>query len=137
MNILEMSREDFDKVPTLDCDVTNPVKLVFRRLVIIPTDEEYEFGGGYREMHYCLVDKDNEPICVIRGGSDVCELDGIGGADFRRLLHPEYKPAPHGWSIDCLPCGYVSLFATGANLTVETRHAYSLSFELFTEEPEG
>ena len=117
MNILEMSREDFDKVPTLDYDTSDPAKLVFHRLVIIPTDEECElYEGVYREMHYCLVNKDNEPICVIRGGSDVCALDGIGGADFRRLLRPEYKHVPHGWSIDCLPCGYVSLFATGANL---------------------
>ena len=64
-------------------------------------------------MHTTVVavNKDGEPICRLSGCSDVLNLDGIGGygnwrsGEIPRLIEPK------GWSIDCLPCGYLRLFS--------------------------
>lgn len=75
MNIFEMTKEDFDKVPERggwSRDIGE-----FRSLVIIPQD--YAHDSGWMCMDFVAVDKEGEPICKLSGCSDVLDLDGIGG----------------------------------------------------------
>lgn len=107
MKILDMTKEDFNKVPKYDG--TNFDFKDFRSLVIIPTGELHESGWGC--MEYCLVDKEEEPLIRIAGGSDVLCLDGIGGyGDWDPKIGIPKSVESKGWQIDCLPCGYVRLF---------------------------
>lgn len=109
MNIFYMTKEDFEKVPERDGwskDIGE-----FYSLVIIPMD--YAHDSGWMCMDFVAVDKENEPICKLSGCSDVLNLDGIGGygryRDWRNGELPKFIK-PKGWSIDCLPCGYLRLF---------------------------
>ena len=110
MNIFNMTKEDFEKVPERDGwskDIGE-----FYSLVIIPMD--YAHDSGWMCMDFIAVDKEGEPICKLSGCSDVLNLDGIGGygryEEWRRGELPKLVK-PKGWSIDCLPCGYLRLFS--------------------------
>ena len=97
MNVFDMTKEDFEKVPGRggwSRDIGE-----FNALVIIPQD--YAHDSGWMCMDFVAVSKDGEPICRLSGCSDVLNLDGIGGRGDRW----------QGWSIDCLPCGYLRLFS--------------------------
>lgn len=75
MNVFEMSKEDFAKVParkTFYEDIGE-----FDALVIIPTDQPHD--SGYMFMDFVAVGSKGEPICRLSGWSDVLDLDGIGG----------------------------------------------------------
>lgn len=109
MDVFEMSKEDFAKVPareTLYEDVGE-----FDALVIIPTDQEHD--SGYMCMDFVAVDGKGEPICRLSGWSDILELDGIGGYGAREGRRPDKFIEPKAWGIDCLPCGYLRLFSRG------------------------
>ena len=107
MNIFEMTKEDFDKVPERggwSRDIGE-----FSALVIIPQD--YAHDSGWMCMDFVAVDKEGEPICKLSGCSDVLDLDGIGR--YGKWLGGELPNCikPKGWRIDCLPCGYLRLFS--------------------------
>ena len=75
MNIFNMTKEDFEKVPDRggwSRDIGE-----FNSLVIIPQD--YAHDSGWMCMDFVAVDEDGEPICRLSGCSDVLHLDGIGG----------------------------------------------------------
>ena len=106
MNVFNMTKEDFEKVPERDGwskDIGE-----FYSLVIIPMD--YAHDSGWMCMDFVAVDKENEPICKLSGCSDVLNLDGIGGYGEWQVEVPN-RIEPKGWSIDCLPCGYLRLFS--------------------------
>lgn len=110
MNIFEMTKEDFEKVPERggwSRDIGE-----FSALVIIPQD--YAHDSGWMCMDFVAVDKEGEPICKLSGCSDVLALDGIGG--YGEWLGGELPNCikPKGWRIDCLPCGYLRLFSRSA-----------------------
>ncbi len=110
MNIFEMTKEDFEKVPERggwSRDIGE-----FSALVIIPQD--YAHDSGWMCMDFVAVDKEGEPICKLSGCSDVLALDGIGG--YGEWLGGELpnRIKPKGWRIDCLPCGYLRLFSRSA-----------------------
>lgn len=109
MNIFDMTKEDFEKVPGRggwSRDIGE-----FNALVIIPQD--YAHDSGWMCMDFVAVSKDGEPICRLSGYSDILNLDGIGGYGYRnwRLKELPNHIEPKGWSIDCLPCGYLRLFS--------------------------
>ena len=109
MNVFDMTKEDFEKVPERggwSRDIGE-----FNALVIIPQD--YAHDSGWMCMDFVAVSKDGEPICRLSGCSDVLNLDGIGGYGKRRADEHELprRIEPKGWSIDCLPCGYLRLFS--------------------------
>ena len=110
MNIFYMTKEDFEKVPERDGWAKDIGE--FYSLVIIPMD--YAHDSGWMCMDFVAVDKEGEPICKLSGCSDVLNLDGIGG--YGELKYGELPKfiAPKGWSIDCLPCGYLRLFSRDA-----------------------
>ena len=87
MKITEMTKADFAAVPKLklwsDWDKLAPTgKLLFHSFVIIPVERDGEIDlhdSGWGCMEFCLVNNDLEPIGKVGGGSDVVNLDGIGG----------------------------------------------------------
>lgn len=98
----------------------------FNALVIIPQD--YAHDSGWMCMDFVAVNKEGEPICRLSGCSDVLNLDGIGGYGNWRLGELPSRIEPKGWSIDCLPCGYLRLFSrstmtAGATLSNFEIHA--------------
>lgn len=141
MHISAMTREDFEKVPQYDgaIDGFDPDTDSFRSLVIIPTGEEHESGWGC--MEFALIDKEGHPICRVCGYSDVVHIDGIGGYGFKwlvngpRLANGQHVIHPHGWCIDCLPCGYLRLFSQG-ELILDRPFMQLSSFEVYCEEEE-
>ena len=107
MDINEMSKEDFKKIPKAKWD-ENIGK--YHSLVIIPTGEIHD--SGYMCMEFVAVNDKNEPIKRMSGCSDVIHLDGIGGyGNWYGTGHLPQSVAPKGWSIDCLPCGYLRIFS--------------------------
>lgn len=139
MKVIDMTREDFEKVPRYDGTFENfdPDKDSFKSLVIIPTGELHDSGWGC--MEFALIDSENHPICRVCGCSDVIHIDGIGGYGFRwiknglMLANGKRVVAPHGWSIDCLPCGYLRLFAQG-ELILDRPFMPLSSFEVYCKE---
>ena len=110
MNIFNMTKEDFEKVPGRQGwsrDVGE-----FDSLVIIPQD--YAHDSGWMCMDFVAVDKNGEPICKLSGCSDVLSLDGPGGYGDYRADKTTIYVKPKAWSIDCLPCGYLRVFSNGA-----------------------
>lgn len=106
MNVFEMSKEDFNNIPRRKwCEDIGK----FNSLVIIPTNEVHD--SGFMCMDFCAVDRMGSPIKLLSGGSDVIHIDGIGGiGDWRPEDGIPISIGPVGWSIDCLPCGYLRLF---------------------------
>lgn len=122
MKITEMSKQDFASVPYLDIysdwDKLAPNgHLEFNSFVIISLENEdgtitlHDSGWGC--MAFCLIDENDEPIGKVGGGSDVVNLDGMGGygADWRSKCGGVPKHIPiHAWSLDLLPCGYLRVW---------------------------
>ena len=99
MKVTEMHRKDFDNVPAPQFDyISEP----FYSLVIISTNKIH--SSGYRIMHFVAVDKTGEPLFKISGGSDVVDIDGIGGlGDLSNLeVFQTFVLLKDGRSIACL-----------------------------------
>ena len=125
MNIFNMTKEDFEKVP--DRQGWSRDIGEFDSLVIIPQD--YAHDSGWMCMDFVAVDRNNEPICKLSGYSDVLNFDGICGCgDYRTNKLTNYVE-PKRWSIDCLPCGYLRVFSR-STLTVGPA---SSNFEVFAK----
>jgi hypothetical protein len=140
--ICSMTKEDFANLPKLGddgFDGFNPNKDTFGSLVIIPTGEEHD--SGFQCMEFALISDDGTPICRVSGISDVVVIDGIGGFGINgiskapKLSNGKRAIIPHCWSIDCLPCGYLRLFAMG-NLMLERPYWSGSTFEIYAEENE-
>ena len=143
MSILEMSKKDFAAVPYMDLlenwkTLAPNGHLEFSSFVIIPVENEDGtidlHDSGYGCMEFCLVDGGNNPICRVGGGTDVVNIDGIGGYGADRLSKghvPRLIPV-HGWSIDLLPCGYFRMF-TKRVLFLRDGFVGS-NFEVFSED---
>lgn len=140
--ICSMTKEDFANLPKLGddgFDGFNPNKDTFGSLVIIPTGEEHD--SGFQCMEFALISDDGTPICRVSGVADVIVIDGIGGYGVRgiskalKLSNGKRAIIPHSWSIDCLPCGYLRLFAMG-NLMLERPYWSGSTFGIYAEENE-
>lgn len=125
MNVFDMTKEDFEKVPKRgrwSKDIGE-----FTALVIIPQD--YAHDSGWMCMDFVAVNKEGEPICRFSGYSDMLNLDGIGGYGNWRPRQLPNRIEPKGWSIDCLPCGYLRLFSR----STMTAGAALSNFEIYAK----
>ena len=148
MNIIQsricsMTKEDFANLPKLGdegFEGFDPDKDTFGSMVIIPTGEEHD--SGFKCMEFALISKNGVPICRVGGISDVIIIDGIGGFRINgiskapKLSSGKRAIVPYSWSIDCLPCGYLRLFATSCNLMLERPYWSGSTFEIYAEEYE-
>ena len=125
MNVFDMTKEDFDKVPKRGGFLKDIGK--FSALVIIPQD--YARDSGWMCMDFVAVSKEGEPICRLSGCSDVLHIDGIGGYGKWRGGELPNRIAPKGWCIDCLPCGYLRLFSR----STMTAGAALSNFEIYAK----
>lgn len=144
MKIMDMTKADFASVPELHLwteweKLATNGHLEFHSFVIIPVESDGEIvlhDSGWGCMEFCLVNNDMEPIGKIGGGSDVINLDGIGGfGPHRNLISWSSFPSlvsVKGWSIDCLPCGYLHVW-TKRTLFLEDRYVCS-NFEVYSED---
>lgn len=143
MNIIDMTKEDFNQVPHLDTyadweKLAPNGHLEFDSFVIVPVyNEDGEIDlhdSGWGCMEFCLIDRHDEPIGKVGGGSDVVNLDGIGGyGDTWLRFTDNRRTIPvHGWSIDLLPCGYLRVWT---RRTLYIRNGIICSnFEVFSED---
>lgn len=143
MKIYDMTKEDFANVPHLDTyhdweRLAPNGHLEFRSFVIIPVYNEDGtidlHDSGYGCMEFCLVDYGDKPIGKVGGGSDVVNLDGIGGyGDWLGRFQGVPRLIPvHGWSFDLLPCGYLNVW-TRRTLFIRDGIICS-NFEVFSED---
>lgn len=142
--ICSMTKEDFANLPKFGdegYDGFDPNKDSFQSMVIIPTGEEHD--SGFQCMEFALIGADGVAICRVGGFSDVIVIDGIGGYGIRgiskvlKLSNGQPVVVPHGWSIDCLPCGYLRLFANDdCRLMLERPYWNGSTFEIYAEENE-
>ena len=97
----------------------NSKELPFDSVVLLPTRRKHE--SGY--MIFDIVGiRDNQPVLLLSGCSDVIHLDGIGG---RESLEPRSKNI----SIDMLyPSGLVRIFSHNYQITAS---AALSNFEIF------
>lgn len=110
-----MSKEDFANVPE-----SKEFKIAdIDSIVIVPLDEKHE--SGFNLMRFVVVGEDCVPICAFGGCQDVVHLNGLLGIGYRQINETKDKATgrllvdPVAWSIDCLPCGYLRLFAKNPN----------------------
>lgn len=136
MNIYEMTRREFEKLPRrkwreiIECDsiiilparfdwwgvVKYKVRQCLARLFRTTMPETWEVGhlhdSGFRRMDFVAV-QGCKPICLLSGCSDVIHFDGIGGLGYRWLEKygtvPQLIP-PSAWNMDCLPSGLLRLW---------------------------
>ena len=106
MKITQMKKSDFKEIPFRE-PYTNIG--AFASLVIIPTRRMHD--SGWACMEYVAVDRDDEPICKFGGCSDVLHMDGIGGRGRWNGISIPTDIRAKGWTIDCLPCGYLRLWS--------------------------
>ena len=136
MRITDMTKEDFDKVPYFKETglTTLTFNTIFNSIVIIPTGEMHD--SGYQMMDFVAVSsKTYEPMYKLSGISDVIDLDGIGGYGPDSIrgckdLDGNHVVPVKGWAIDCLPCGYLRLFARDG-LFVKHHDFPVSSFEIY------
>ena len=140
--IYSMTKEDFANLPKLGdegFDSFDPNKDTFDSLVIIPTGEEH--ASGFQCMEFALIRDDWVPICRVSGIADVIAIGGNGGYGIMgiskafRLSNGQPVVVPHGWRIDCLPCGYLRLFVNG-RMMLERPYWSGSTFEIYAEENE-
>lgn len=126
MDVLKMSRADFDALPSRSW---NEDIGEFDSLVILPLRRRHE--SGYRCMDFVAV-KQGEALCRLSGCSDVLHIDGIGGyGDHVRGQGLPKLIKPVSWSVDCLPkSGLLQLFSRH---TLTCGLALS-SFEVFAKD---
>jgi hypothetical protein len=144
VRICSMTKEDFANLPRLGDEGFkgfDPNKDSFGSVVIIPTGEMHD--SGYQCMEFALINDKGMAICKVGGYSDVINIDGIGGYGTNgiskafRLNNGQSVVVPHGWNIDCLPCGYLRLFvSSGYSLILERPYWNGSNFEVYAEEKE-
>ena len=105
MNVLNWNEEEYKNLPTLNClDIATD----FDNFVIVPSTELHESGFLMITLILC---KGETAKYKTFGGSDIINLDGIGGYGKWSIKVPELI-SPKGWRIDCLPCGYLRVFSS-------------------------
>ena len=124
---LNSTREEFEKL-----EYKRPTES-FNGFVIIPTGEMHD--SGFECMKFALTNH-NEVVGCVGGGSDVINLNGIGGYGEYDDEYDTRVSTQKGniidWSIDCLPCGLLRVFTSKYELKLSQ---YVLSnFEVFVKE---
>ena len=157
-NINEMTRKEFEALPHREWNeqikfnsmIILPDKVNKRHIILhnircwiarkfyLNEPEAYEVPGihdsGFRCLDFVAV-RDNTPICLLSGCSDVIHIDGIGGYGNNWLkrygIVPNLVPTT-GWSIDCLSVsGLLRIWPNASNMTCGTALS---SFEIYSLE---
>lgn len=98
----------------------------FKSMIIVPNGEIHD--SEWQCMSFIFLDEKDEVKGVAGGYSDVVHMDGIGGYGIDEIWSRSVPPK--GWTIDCLPCGYLRLWSKGLMTIVD---AYVLSsFEVYS-----
>jgi hypothetical protein len=99
MKINKMTRKEFEALPQKKWDETLEG---VRSIIILPKRTKHD--SGYRNMSFVACDKENQPICLFGGISDVLWA-----------RNAKY------FSIDCLPkSGLLRVFANGHTFTIHS-----------------
>lgn len=123
MDYMNMKKTDFQKLPSYQ-EVQDTVK-TFDSIIIIPTMRKHY--SGFRIMNFALC-QGSKPVCIIKGCADVIHIDGIGGYGWS--LRKNANAFLSGWRVDCIPCGYLRLFAQNY-LTLE--NWFGSDFRIYCE----
>ena len=130
IDFMTAKKTDFKKLPKI---IELPEKeKEFDSLIIIP--ERYKHDSGYMCMSFAGC-KGDKAVCIMGGGSDVINFDGIGG--YGRWYNDTGSRTPRnilpkGWSIDCIPCGYLRIFAGTRKITIGSMLS---NFEIYADHP--
>lgn len=123
------TRKEFEALPTPKSYTNEEIGEV-DSLVILP--EKHYHDSGWRCMSFVTI-QNGVPTYRISGCSDVINLGGIGGYNFKSTDRIKSQTVPNAdWHIDCLPVsGLLRIFSGKYKLYVGA----SLSdFELFYKE---
>lgn len=123
------TRKEFESLPTPKSYTNEEIGEV-DSLVILP--ERHYHDSGWRCMSFVTI-QNGIPTYRISGCSDVINLGGIGGYNFKSTDRIKSQTVPNAdWHIDCLPVsGLLRIFSGKYKLYVGA----SLSdFELFYKE---
>lgn len=123
------TRKEFESLPTPKSYTNEEIGEV-DSLVILP--EKHNHDSGWRCMSFVTI-QNGVPTYRISGCSDVINLGGIGGYNFKSTDRIKSQTVPNAdWHIDCLPVsGLLRIFSGKYKLYVGA----SLSdFELFYKE---
>lgn len=127
IDFMTAKKIDFNSLPHISgIDGTNEE---FDSLIIIPSRHKHDSGYLCMSVVGC---KGNKAVCIMGGGSDVIHFDGIGGyGDWYKSLSSKIpkKIPPKAWSIDCIPCGYLRIFARH-KITIGSMFS---SFEIYAD----
>jgi hypothetical protein len=129
IDFMKAKKTDFKKLPRID--ELKVTEREFDSLIIIP--ERYKHDSGYLCMSVVGC-KGSKAVCIMGGGSDVIHFDGIGGyGNWCKGVGSKIpdKIPPKAWSIDCIPCGYLRIFAYG-NISIGSCFS---SFEIYADRP--
>lgn len=110
IDFMTAKKNDFKSLPRVDWKGTDEE---FDGIIIIPEKTKHDSGFMCMSFAGC---KGNKAVCLMGGGSDVIHFDGIGGyGDWRKGAGSDIpdKVEPKGWSVDCIPCGYLRIFSKG------------------------
>ena len=129
MNIHNAKKSDFYKLPKIKWDEDMSGQQ-FDSIIILP--ERRKHDSGYMCMSFvgCI---GGDAVAIMSGGSDVLHIDGIGGLGkdwLERFPGVPKLVEPKSWSIDCLPCGCLRIWAGGKNIEIGSMLS---SFEIFAE----
>ena len=130
MNINDMTVKDFRKLPCVSWEEDLGV---YDCLVVVPGYKKDMHDSGYRCMSFVPV-KDEKPLGIISGCSDVIHFDGIGGYGKDWILRGGVPSmvSVSGWNIDCLPTsGLLRIFTSTHKMSSD---APLSSFEIYKED---
>lgn len=122
MDVLKATKEDFENVAEIKTEFNKRIE--FGSVVIVPQEEIHE--SGYRQMHFVLMDKENNPIGRVCSFTDAIYIEphhtdkGIG-----RCVH-----------MDLLPCG-LTRFWVNETMWIEDRVGSDLDVYYIVEKAKG
>ena len=129
MNIMKMSKEDFEKIPY----ITPKQIIVCDSLIILPVDKEHV--NEFKHMGFISV-IDNEPLYYLSGTSDMLCLNGIcgWGKNWINKCYEKFptKVFPTPWRIDCLSkSGLMRIFILYGKIRCDPENS---TFEIYNHD---
>ncbi len=127
-----MTRKEFRGLTRREWDE----EIICDSIIILPGRTGDLHESGFRCMDFVAV-RDNKPVCLLSGCSDVIHVDGISGWGENWLNKYSGIPTlvpPSGWSIDCLSrSGLLRMWPAGKKIKCS---AALSSFEMYAVEKE-